>query len=467
MESFLGADAAERNSLVLDTARGPDAWNRFSYLADTPAWALSTHPATPNDRPVRELADLRPALAEVTLDDRDQPSDGRFVGGYAGYLSYELGAALEGVQAAQADDIPLPRMRWAFYDAVACYDHLRSRWELSALLLDGELAAERKLEALADRIRSARRAVTAPVPDPPPKGREITAASDFTRAQYERMVRRAKDYVAAGDIYQVNLAQRFTWPRPDDDAFAGRLFRLFHDRHPANYAAFLAWRDADGRDQAICSASPELFLSLHAGRVVTRPIKGTRSRSPDAVADRAAAAALLDSEKDAAELAMIVDLERNDLGRVCRCGSIRVEQPRVLESFAHVHHTVATIGGELAAGRDRVDLIEATFPGGSITGAPKIRAMQIIAELEPVTRSAYCGAIGWLAVDGSAGLNIAIRTAIVAGDRVFLHVGGGIVADSEPAAEYQETLDKAQGLAQPIDLLCGAGQATATPHPIS
>lgn len=458
LRAFAGPGAADEQCLVLCSGLGADAWNRYSYFAAAPAWVLSSGTSGRGERCTESLAQLRVALGEIALDERDRAPAGQFVGGYAGYLAYELGSSLEGVPPAAVSDLGLPAMRWAFYDAVACYDHHRRQWELSALVLDSEHNAVRALDRLEQRIRSGvdkRFDVTATAPNAKrPDLTDRTWASSFSRNAYLAAVARAKEYIAAGDIYQANLSQRLTWSYPEDDAIPGELFRRLLANHPANYSALLAWRDGQGQTQALCSASPELFLSLHGRRVVTRPIKGTRRRGPTPQADAAAIAALLASEKDAAELAMIVDLERNDLGRVCRPGTIRVEQARAVESFAHVHHTVATVTGELDAGRDCIDLIEATFPGGSITGAPKIRAMQIIAELEPVARSAYCGAIGWLGVNGDAELNIAIRTAIVDAGRIHLHVGGGIVADSDPAAEYQETLDKARGLADAIAATC-------------
>jgi para-aminobenzoate synthetase component 1 len=196
------------------------------------------------------------------------------------------------------------------------------------------------------------------------------------------------------------------------------------------------------------SCSPELFLSVRGNRITTRPIKGTRKRGSDDGEDGRLAEELLRSPKDAAELAMIVDLERNDIGRVCRYGTVTVTEPKTLESYASVHHLVATVEGEFRQDCDMTDLLTATFPGGSITGAPKIRSMEIIAELEPTTRSVYTGAIGFIGANGNADLNIAIRTVIVRGKNAFFNVGGGIVADSDPESEYEETLHKGRKLAE-------------------
>jgi para-aminobenzoate synthetase component 1 len=251
-------------------------------------------------------------------------------------------------------------------------------------------------------------------------------------------VRRVLEYIAAGDVYQVNLSQRFS-SRGSFDPL--ELYLRLRDRSPAPFAAFLRWRDL-----AVVSASPEWFYQTRGDQIVTRPIKGTRPRGRTEDDDARLAAELAASPKDRAELTMIVDLERNDLGRVCRYGSVVVRDALRLESFAQVHHLVATVEGRLRPGVGPTDVLRAMFPGGSITGAPKIRAMQIIDELEPHCRSLYTGAIGYLTRGGSSAFNIAIRTILVEGDRASYQVGGGIVADSEPEAEYEETLAKGRAL---------------------
>jgi aminodeoxychorismate synthase component I len=257
--------------------------------------------------------------------------------------------------------------------------------------------------------------------------------STFSRAEYLAAVRRVIDYIAAGDVFQVNLSQRFSLPMRDSPR---EIFRRLHSATPAAFGALL-----DFGDFALISNSPELFLRITPDRhVITRPIKGTRPRGHGMEAE------LRDSNKDQAELAMIVDLERNDLGRVCEIGSVKVVEPRVIEAHPTVYHGVATIEGKLRPDVSFVDLLRATFPSGSVTGAPKIRAMQIIDELEPVRRGPYCGAIGYLAADGTMEFNVAIRTMIARDGLIHIPVGGGIVADSDPAAEYEETLVKARAM---------------------
>ena len=272
-----------------------------------------------------------------------------------------------------------------------------------------------------------------PVPDVP------GVRSNFTREGYLHAVARVIEYVYAGDIFQANLSQRLQAP------LVGTPFDLYHrlrNRNPAPFSAYL-----DFGDLVVASSSPERFLRVHpGGGVETRPIKGTRPRGLSPEHDAALARALVESDKDRAENVMIVDLLRNDLSRVCRAGTVRVPELFAVEHYATVHHLVSTVVGELAPEHDAVDLLRAAFPGGSITGAPKVRAMQIIAELEPTQRAAYCGTIGYLSLSGAVDTSIVIRTCLVLGSDVYFQVGGGIVADSDPELEYRETLDKARGL---------------------
>jgi para-aminobenzoate synthetase component 1 len=309
---------------------------------------------------------------------------------WAGYLSYDLGRRFESLPSQAADDLQLPLYAFA--------------------MLDGPATPQPTSPATATLLRST-----------------------FTRDAYEKAVARVVDYIAAGDIFQVNLSQRYT---AASEITAASLFERLQQQSPADFGAML-----DFGDFALVSNSPELFLHVSPmGRVTTRPIKGTRPRQPGMDDE------LRSSIKDKAELNMIVDLERNDLGRVCEIGSVRVTQPRTIEAHPTVYHGVATVEGQLRKDVGLVDLLRATFPGGSITGAPKIRAMQIIEELEPFRRGPYCGAIGYLDPDGSMQFNVAIRTMILKQGQVHVPVGGGIVADSSPAAEYEETLVKAEAM---------------------
>jgi len=268
--------------------------------------------------------------------------------------------------------------------------------------------------------------------------------SNFSHEEYLRAVENVREYIRAGDIFQVNLSQRF---EADLSISPYELYQRLRKINPAPFASYL---DFDG--VSVVGASPERFLKVQGDWVETRPVKGTRPRGKSEAEDRALADELLASIKDRAENVMIVDLERNDLGRVCRYGTVRVTELAILETYPTVFHLTSTVKGRLCEDKDRIDLLKATFPGGSITGAPKVRAMQIIDELEPTRRSVYTGSIGYLSFSGEMDLNIVIRTFLVKGGRAYFQVGGGIVYDSEPEAEYVETLDKAKALIQALNL---------------
>ena len=323
--------------------------------------------------------------------------------GYAiGYFGYDLKNQIEKLPARAADDLGLPDCWFGFYPDV-----------------------------LVQCATPAAPATTLPRPGRPP-------VADRQREPFLQAVRRAQEYIAAGDIYQVNLSQRFQCAVTAD---APAIYLALRETNPAPYAAYL-----DIGDAQILSSSPECFLKISGRQVTTRPIKGTRPRSADP-------AELLRSPKDNAELLMITDLERNDLGKVCEFGSVRVTELRRVETYATVHHLVSTVTGTLRADVSHVECVRACFPGGSITGAPKIRAMEIIDELEPVARGVYCGAIGYFGPGGESQFNIAIRTVVVKDGRATFHAGAGIVADSDPQAEYEETLAKAQGIFHALDQL--------------
>jgi len=273
---------------------------------------------------------------------------------------------------------------------------------------------------------------------------QMALKGNFTHREYLNAVEKARQYIIAGDIFEVNLSQRF---KARLSIAPYELYTRLRSINPAPFAGYL-----DFDEVQVVSASPERFLHLQGDRVETRPIKGTRPRGKTPEADKALADELLSSMKDRAENIMIVDLERNDLGRVCRYGTVRVTELAILETFPTVFHLTSTIVGRLKKGRDSIDLLKATFPGGSITGAPKVRAMEIIDELEPTRRSVYTGSIGYLSFNGNIDLNIAIRTFLVKGGIAYFQVGGAVVYDSDPEAEYQETLHKARALIDALNM---------------
>jgi len=274
---------------------------------------------------------------------------------------------------------------------------------------------------------------------------------NFTRPKYEQAVKRVIEYILDGDIFQANIAMRFNVALPENFKRFD-YYRRLRSINPAPFAAFFELGEF-----AIASSSPERFMRLAGNRIEARPIKGTRPRGINPAEDAALAKALCESEKDRAENIMIVDLLRNDLSRVCEDGSVDVPALCALESFASVHHLVSTVTGTLRPGLGAVDVLRAAFPGGSITGAPKIRAMQIISEIEPHARGAYCGAIGYIGFDGAMDMNIAIRTVVLEKQRAVFHAGGGIVADSVPASEYAECYDKARALLTALGVKPGDG----------
>ena len=363
-----------------------------------------------------------------------------------GYLAYEFGRNFERLPAPAFDDLGLPDLLWPTYDWWIEWDHAtgaavvhaardeRLRWVVERLKGDRPKPRWPKPH----HVRPTERPPLFPAPELGPG-----ISSTFPAAGYREAVRRVVEYIRAGDIFQANLSQRFSSPFT---AHPWQLYRELRAGSPAPFSAYLQYDD-----HAVVSHSPERFLRLDAERwVETRPIKGTRPRGRTPAEDRALAAELVASEKDRAEHVMIVDLLRNDLSRVSAPGTVRCEELLALESYPSVHHLVSTVTGHLEKGRGGADLVAATFPGGSITGAPKLRAMEIIAELEPTARGVYCGAIGaWTAAD-ELDLSIGIRTAVVRGETVSWSAGGGIVADSDPAAEYAETLDKARGIAEAV-----------------
>jgi aminodeoxychorismate synthase component I len=382
-------------------------------------------------RPLDVLRDLLPPPPSVGGDPNFP-----FLGGAVGYFGYELVAETEPVPRRALDDLELPDLCWLFVDRLLAFDHLEGRIRSIGLgfAADAEAARERASLAAAQPLPAA-----APRSSPRRRAAPGDGSACFDEASYLKAIVRAKEQIEAGDVYQVCLTRR------SDLVFAGdpwRLYQRLRECNPAPFAAYLVLGDV-----TVLSCSPERFLSLSSDRQVeSRPIKGTRPRGDDPVSDRAAQRALWSSEKDRAENLMIVDLVRNDLGRVCETGSVQVPELMQIESYATVFQMVSTVRGRLRSDRDVFDLMRATFPPGSMTGAPKIAAMAILDRLEPVRRGIYSGALGFLDLRGGTGLSVVIRTVVLKDGRAYVHSGGGIVADSRPAAEWRETQDKARAL---------------------
>jgi len=476
----LAALEGDPHTVFLESGGAIGDGSRWTILASDPLWRLEVRGGAlwrvsgdggatlriPGDS-LEALAQAWPERVAYELGSVELP----FLSGLAGYLSYDLKDHLERYPSLARRESSLPDLSLGFYDVVFVWDRARDQgWIASTGLPESDprlrsRRAEERLAAAMRHVGEGWKGNGSPARESHPRSPRIE--SNFTRHDYLRAVERALEHIAAGDIYQVNLAQRF---RVEPAPWAPTLYRSLREESPAPFSS-LVTTPAGG----IVSSSPERFFKIEGERIETWPIKGTRPRGATPEEDDALAAALRSSAKDRAENVMIVDLERNDLGRICEIGSVRVTSLCDVERFANVQHLVSRVEGVLRADVGPADVIRATFPGGSITGAPKIRAIQIIDSLEPTRRGAYTGAIGYWDMSGACDWNIAIRTIVVEGGAASFHAGGGIVADSTPEGEYEETLVKAQGMMRALrvtDPPTGADAARETrgyppPHPAS
>lgn len=367
-----------------------------------------------------------------------------FIGGAAGYFGYDVIRLFEKLPNRTCDDLNTPDIVLMIMDTIVAFDHVEKRgWIIAAPDEEDPCGDgyDERIREIERRIRSGREAVC-----PGRYDLKIKMVSNLSRKEYVEMVRQCKEYISAGDIFQANLSQRLSADISGIDPL--NLYRVLRKINPSPFSAFI-----DTGDMQIVSSSPERLVRLRHGLVETRPIAGTRQRGKDQVENRRLRRDLLSSEKERAEHIMLLDLERNDLGRVCRYGSIKVDEFMVLESYSHVTHIVSNIVGEAEPGKDALDIIRAVFPGGTITGVPKIRCMEIIDELEPTTRGPYTGSIGYVSYTGDMDLNIIIRSFIIKDGWAHVQVGAGIVADSDPEKEYQETLYKAEALLKTLELV--------------
>ncbi|MEK6646659.1 MAG: aminodeoxychorismate synthase component I [Candidatus Firestonebacteria bacterium] len=366
-----------------------------------------------------------------------------FIGGAVGYFSYDLCQILEKLPKIAIDDLKIPDCQLNFYDTIFIFDNiLKKSYICSNIFLNKAKRKKYYLNLLsANSKKNVKSQDSANIKLSHSK---FYIESNFTKEKYYKAILKAKEYISAGDIYQVNLSQRFQ-ASLNIDAFD--LYSILRQKNPAPFSAYL-----DFENVKIVSSSPERFLKIRGSYVETCPIKGTRPRMNDTNKDKKMGKELLNSVKDKAEHIMIVDLERNDLGRVCEYGSVKVSEMFALEKYATVFHLVSTVTGVLHKAKSPIDCLRACFPGGSITGAPKIRSMEIIEELEPTKRNIYTGSMGYLSFNGNIDLNIAIRTFVIKNNIAYFSVGGGIVADSDPYDEYKETLDKAKALIESVKL---------------
>jgi len=444
--------------LVLDSALQRRGLGRYSFMTADPITVWQQDAAPFGSNPFGAL--------QATLDPWIGPGVPElppFQGGIAGLLGYELGGCFERIPRAAIDDFQIPVLAAGWYDWVLAWDHEQQRawlisqgWPETRLPERHDRVARRRDEVL-DRL--ARAAPTAPdtavasqsVPPfaPIPLPESPGVFSNFSRPTYLEAVRRVIEYIRAGDIFQANLTQRLSTVAPCDSV---ELFERLRRVNPAPFSGLLQWDD-----WAVISASPERFLRVDGDHVETRPIKGTRKRRQGPEADLFTRDELRESEKDYAENVMIVDLLRNDLSRACEAGSVRVPQLCGVETYETVQHLVSEVRGRLRSDQTVWSLLRATFPGGSITGAPKVRAMEIIGELETVVRGPYCGCLFYAGTNGQFDSNLLIRTFVQRGGWLSCGVGGGIVAQSHPDAEYEETLVKAAGMLRALKLQPGSG----------
>jgi anthranilate synthase component 1 len=441
------------HAFLLESAEGNEKLARYSFLGARPALTLRASPAgveVTEGGAVRTLAQDPLAAAREILgryrpvEDRSLP---RFYGGLVGSFSYDLIRTIEHLPHQPPDDRRLPVLDLALADTVMIFDHLRHRIRIvaNACVEDG---AERAYRTARDRVEEWLDLLRRPLPDaapapasPPP----LRIRSNMTREQYLAAVGRCREYIYAGDAFQIVLSQRFAADVGGLDPLA--IYRALRMINPSPFMFYLA-----GDDATLVGASPELLVRLEGDLVEMRPIAGTRRRGLTEEEDRALAEEMLADEKERAEHVMLVDLTRNDVGRISRYGTVRVPELMTVERYSHVMHIVSLVQGRLAPGRDAFDVLRAVFPHGTVSGAPKVRAMEILDELEPTARGPYAGAVGYVGFGGTLDTCIAIRTLVIKDGVAFAQAGGGIVADSVPAAEYDETVNKAKVLIRAIEM---------------
>jgi len=447
LDTFDALRSDMRLPFFLDSADGPAHIARYSLIGGNPFLTFTCHKGTyridsvdgttssGTGDPMAVFDDLIGRLAPVS-------AGGRFEGCAVGFVGYDAKNYIEELPDTVDDDLRLPEMAFGFYDTVAVFDRVENDvCVLACGAADGvpglEEPAERRAQQLANRIRTAR------APDDIGRHYRIgKVGSTHDYRQYRDMVLRCKEYIVAGDIFQANLSQRLG-ARFRGDTFS--LYRTLRQINPSPFAFYMDW----GHMQMV-SCSPER-LALTRGDVIdTRPIAGTRPRGTTEEDDMALHRELELNVKEAAEHIMIVDMARNDIGRVCRYGTVRPDELRIIEKYSHVFHIVSNVTGEMMSGTTPTDIIRAVFPGASITGVPKVRCMEIIDELEPVRRGPYTGSAGYIGFNGEMDLNIIIRTFVIRNGTAYIQVGGGIVADSEPRREFQETMHKARALIEAL-----------------
>ena len=436
------AFSEDRGCFFLDSGMDPNKLGRYSFIGSKPFLRLKSknQRVEIEEKGQLQIEEGNPFIKLRELLKRYQftnTTELPFIGGAVGYLSYDLCHHIERLKRDAVDDVEIPDSFMGFYDGIIAFDHKLQK--VYGIALGVYEDAEEIVERLIKKVEGCK-----PMDVHAAKVVDRAFQSNFSKEDYMKAVNKVRAYIQNGDIYQANLTQRFSCD------LTKAPIDVYHNLRSVNPAPFAAYIDFD--EGCVLSSSPERFIKIRGRRVETRPIKGTRPRGANPEEDGRNRQELLDSEKDKAELLMIVDLERNDIGRVSKPGSVAVTELFHLEEYATVYHLVSTIIGDIKEECDEIDCIMSTFPGGSITGAPKIRAMEIIDELEPTQRNVYTGSIGYIGFDGSVDLNIAIRTIIAKENKAYFQVGGGIVWDSDPEEEYQETLHKGRALFKALSM---------------
>jgi len=451
-----------KHGFLLESMEGGEKWGRYSFLGTDPALTFTSKgqvvETKKRDGEVRRFTVANPftALQELIEQHHIAAVEGlpRFAGGLVGYLAYDVVRFFERLPQQLPEDLSLPDIYFVLPDTLLIFDNVAQKIRVLALAFVGDGTnlhaaydeAVARIDAMVARLSQERVVV--------PRGGEIPAAgqprevrSNFLQADYEAAVRRAKEYICAGDIIQVVLAQRFEVPL---QAHPFNVYRSLRTINPSPYMFYLHLGDL-----VLAGTSPEVMVRVEGGEITVRPIAGTRPRGTVEVEDSRQEEELLTDPKEIAEHVMLLDLGRNDVGRVARIGSVVVTETMVVEKYSHVMHLVSNVRGELAEGKSCFDAFRATFPAGTLTGAPKIRAMEIIEELEPVRRGVYGGAVGYFDFSGNMDTGIAIRTILMHGGKAYIQAGAGIVADSDPEREHLECVNKARGMLQALKMAEG------------
>ena len=444
-------------SFLLESVEGGERIARYSFIGIEPRYEYRITGQSVERRSASTVEHFQIPTGQDPLHYLQSQLDGfqpelpeglpRFIGGLVGYLGYETIRYFEPRLDAHLKNGKLPESVFLLADTIIAFDHARHTLNIITYAFDGDVdAANRKLDAIEARL-------LAPTPLPRGTNSPATASvgfeSNLTQAEYETAVQTGKEHIAAGDIFQVVLSQRLSRPAHGDPV---NIYRALRRLNPSPYMYFFDFGQLDGEPFYIVGASPEIFVRLEGRKASLRPIAGTRPRGANLAADEALATELLADPKECAEHVMLVDLGRNDLGRVSEFGSVAVSDFFTIERYSHVMHIVSHVEGTLRSELSAFDLVRAAFPAGTVSGAPKVRAMEIIADLEPDARGIYAGAIGYFSFDGAMDTCLAIRTLVGHGDTISVQAGAGIVADSDPTREYEETLNKARAVLKAVEM---------------